>query len=410
MGRPRKCRICGYRFHGNEDICPECFTAREDDISCAQFGGEDHSHNLGNAQSSDSDIFQEFKEKSFIDEQRSDEANDPIPSSTYGGSQGTPPPTYAQQSYNNNRSQPARNTYSNGRPMYNNPFTSRSDKLNALRNGMPVGGQHGQFRYGPNGQQTFYPGGNKPKNTAAVTVVVVVFICIFFVPVIMGIVSSIGNSMGSKSKSKTTTRSKINVEISTPDFSMPDVSIPDMSDFDARQASGTVEGRYKVYLKFIKKFVPFSKSDAGKLFTDEQWASIRDGDVSECRLVTFDLSLVDLGNTGCSFVPEKSYMACGKLNGESICNSFLIDYRANDNGSVSCTCLIPADCKRTTAFIALKMGDGKTEEMCEVIVRDINYDVVKDSYGLEQLDQVLGSLSSDDTAADASSKDKKKTA
>ena len=40
-----KCKICGYRFKSkDEEICPECFTAREDDISCARYSGKAHTH------------------------------------------------------------------------------------------------------------------------------------------------------------------------------------------------------------------------------------------------------------------------------------------------------------------------------------------------------------------------------
>ena len=40
-----KCKICGYRFKSrDEEICPECFTAREDDITCARYSGSEHSH------------------------------------------------------------------------------------------------------------------------------------------------------------------------------------------------------------------------------------------------------------------------------------------------------------------------------------------------------------------------------
>ncbi|WP_024856613.1 hypothetical protein [Ruminococcus albus] len=40
-----KCRFCGYRFKDkDEQICPECLTAREDDISCGIYGEDEHSH------------------------------------------------------------------------------------------------------------------------------------------------------------------------------------------------------------------------------------------------------------------------------------------------------------------------------------------------------------------------------
>ena len=40
-----KGRFCGYRFKDkDEQICPECLTAREEDISCGVFGEDEHSH------------------------------------------------------------------------------------------------------------------------------------------------------------------------------------------------------------------------------------------------------------------------------------------------------------------------------------------------------------------------------
>ena len=42
-----KCRICGYRFKSDDEIiCPECFTARDEDISCNSFSDDLHSHDL----------------------------------------------------------------------------------------------------------------------------------------------------------------------------------------------------------------------------------------------------------------------------------------------------------------------------------------------------------------------------
>lgn len=40
-----KCKICGYRFKSKDEaICPECFTAREDDISCERYSASEHAH------------------------------------------------------------------------------------------------------------------------------------------------------------------------------------------------------------------------------------------------------------------------------------------------------------------------------------------------------------------------------
>lgn len=41
----KKCKICGYRFKSKDEaICPECFTARDDDISCERYSSSEHSH------------------------------------------------------------------------------------------------------------------------------------------------------------------------------------------------------------------------------------------------------------------------------------------------------------------------------------------------------------------------------
>ena len=40
-----RCRFCGYRFKDkDEQICPECLTAREEDITCGVYGEDEHSH------------------------------------------------------------------------------------------------------------------------------------------------------------------------------------------------------------------------------------------------------------------------------------------------------------------------------------------------------------------------------
>ena len=40
-----RCKFCGYRFKDKgEQICPECLTAREEDITCGSFGEDEHSH------------------------------------------------------------------------------------------------------------------------------------------------------------------------------------------------------------------------------------------------------------------------------------------------------------------------------------------------------------------------------
>lgn len=72
-----KCRICGYHFKSDDEIiCPECFTARDEDISCNSLSDDLHSHDLraDNEQDgwfgqSENDTFKEEK-NDFVSEER----------------------------------------------------------------------------------------------------------------------------------------------------------------------------------------------------------------------------------------------------------------------------------------------------------------------------------------------------
>ena len=53
-----RCKFCGYRFKSkDEQICPECLTAREEDISCGVYGEHDHSHAVFDGSSMDHGLF-----------------------------------------------------------------------------------------------------------------------------------------------------------------------------------------------------------------------------------------------------------------------------------------------------------------------------------------------------------------
>ena len=74
-----KCKFCGYRFKDkDEQICPECLTAREDDISCGIFGEDEHSHerfdadNFYDGRVVKSDTFKDGK-ADFLKEERREE-------------------------------------------------------------------------------------------------------------------------------------------------------------------------------------------------------------------------------------------------------------------------------------------------------------------------------------------------
>lgn len=75
-----KCKFCGYRFKDKDErICPECFTAREDDISCGQYSDDLHSHEIFGDRYKRNDYVSPgndtFKEEtvSFAEEERREE-------------------------------------------------------------------------------------------------------------------------------------------------------------------------------------------------------------------------------------------------------------------------------------------------------------------------------------------------
>lgn len=77
----KKCKICGYVFKDKDEaICPECFTAREDDISCYKYSHDDHCHNSYedykkyDKVSNRSDTFND--NSSFIDQMKREENRD----------------------------------------------------------------------------------------------------------------------------------------------------------------------------------------------------------------------------------------------------------------------------------------------------------------------------------------------
>lgn len=364
MARPRKCRICGYRFRDNEDICPECFTARDDDISCEQFGRDEHTHGSGMSTTEDSDVYDEYRERSFIDEQRSEEAKDPIPSSTYGGRQGTPPPTYAQQSYH---SGPSQTGYSGSQ--------TRRDKLEALRNaGRTAGGQTG---YNP--QNVFFGTGQQPgrnvyytkngqkqkTNSAVVAVIVIFFLVIFFVPFIMGIIASMD---GSTNKARTTTTAKkysFDISYEMPDISMPDISIPDISDFDARQAS-VMDNGYQLFARHITAGVFLPPEKVEDIFTEDELSTInltKGYDPEGYRLLTMDLRSEpideddpknpDIAAFGC-------YVDTYDADGFNICTSFPIEDRKTGKDVDNAIFLIPADYKEFKLYVLVdpEVGDA----------------------------------------------------
>lgn len=85
MRNNNKCRICGYRFKDKDEvICPECFTAREEDISCDSYSRDLHNHDnngysLENnyTQFTENEIFEEDT-KGFLEKEQKNEEKSKI--------------------------------------------------------------------------------------------------------------------------------------------------------------------------------------------------------------------------------------------------------------------------------------------------------------------------------------------
>ena len=393
MARPSKCRMCGYRFKDNEDICPECFTSRDDDISCEQFSTEEHSHGNGFYTTHDSDIYDEFSEKSFIDEQKQAENEDPIPNATYGGKFGTPPPTYAQQSYRQNENRNTAFRYNSGRVN----GSDRLDRLNAIKNGtFTPRDMNMAMRQGFNSGSQFYTRDalqQRQRSKVAVTIAVLVFITAFFMPVIIGIVSA--SNYAKNSKSTTTERPLKNFSY---EFSKPDISMPDFKSISVNKDG------YKLTANKIKMYIPFDLNTASDIVGSDVFKGynlFNDKYAGKCRFVDFNLNFepsddnyfVDWDN----ITVEARYFTDGAISLSQVSSISNVEENVcsigyfTAVGSLDYIIHVPVENKNTDH-----------EEIIDLTVNVIRYTEVKDSYGTEALDAAADKLSkSEDRSADA---------
>lgn len=173
-----KCRFCGYRFQSSDEmICPECLTAREEDISCGVYGDDNHSHDLDPfSKGFDIDGTDMYKEKKndFIAKERKEEAADPNFRS----------PVYRKAPQQNYRQPYNRSSVPQNRQPYNFNATQQNNAFRQLPPNFPQGFQNAGF----NNQQ------QKPKQTSSGCVIAVIMLVI----IMFGFVAGVENSYDAK--------------------------------------------------------------------------------------------------------------------------------------------------------------------------------------------------------------------
>ena len=338
----KKCAVCGYRFKDKDEvICPECLTAREDDISCSRYSDDLHSHAYEyekrefESDNPENDIFEEFenKEESFIEEQREDEAENPIPSSTYD-----------KKAYRESQRQQRRAA---ARKKHNSAL------LNRFQNG--YGGN-------PNARHTTsfnrqsvnlnYNTTNRiRKNSLSLLTVVIVLIVVFAVIIISAVISV-----------RESNRDAYNYDYDYDfyfdyDYSFPDISMPDMSEYFEHSytdpdygfeitASGlAVIGHYNTLSEYdtenVNQYVDFSDT----LLADSQW-----------NLVSANIELTPDFADSSRYI-DGGYVICTSILGEELCTSAFIEY---DDKYQSVTFLMPDDA--WTCDIVLNTSNDSNEE------------------------------------------------
>lgn len=169
-----RCKSCGYRFKKNDsDLCPECFTAR-DDIGCTTFE-EEHSHGFDASSS---------ERNSFIEDQLKDEKS----------SVNTKIENYAakenfRKASSSGMTGQTNSSYSSGN---NNDGTYRSGSNGMYRSGpftvkYKTSGQNGGFQgYNNNGSNQI-----KPLEPKVVKIIVLVVIMCFVLPIVISFITTI---------------------------------------------------------------------------------------------------------------------------------------------------------------------------------------------------------------------------
>ncbi len=408
-GRPSKCRICGHRFSSGEDICPECFTAREDDISCDSIERDEHSHGNTYSTVGSSDVFEEFKTESFVDEQRQDEAMDPIPSATYGGRFGAAPQTYASSTYN----APKQNSYdpsAAGQQTFGgqkSPIQSRQDKLNAIRSGtynynrqntqQPQQNFYNGQQMNRSPQQPFVYGYTRKPSSAAkpfVIVIVIIMLCAFFIPVFV-MVRSVSKYTNN---AKTDSRKSVDVTVSMPDISLdlPDMDIPSVDKVTWSNQDCEISTHD---LRIGKEF---DYNEAMNWFPVGDMPFWEEGSTEKAQSSTYRLLEVNLAikytggeDLGYMYYNEDVYLQSMDALGQSLSFS-MASSKLSETGGGKIYFVVPADAMTYKLSVPFYSQDDVCVDRADFDLMSFNFIELDDRYDSE--DRLINSDSTDDSS------------
>ena len=285
-----KCRICGYRFkRGDGSLCPECFTAREDELSFDGndfkatniFGRSKDEKKLGSflADEMKEELHEDITIKKSLDREDTEKTraftaeganvkNETFKEAfqerrsrdhsqqgrvytssstpkTSGAPQKPAPeiskfldsidPNFRDRLYNNtntaNNADQANKRYSHHTS--NQHLTSNQQMLYGINGGRAPGTSYDRpntYNYPPKGQQKYAQGSNK----AAVLLIAI----IAMISIMVGVISAGIDDNNREEKNAKSNKSIDSLDIELPDISMPDIpdidiSIPDFSfDYD----------------------------------------------------------------------------------------------------------------------------------------------------------------------------------
>ena len=215
-----RCKVCGYKFKsGDDDLCPQCFTAR-DDINCTDQPGHSHTFDTSN------------ERNSFIEHEK---LREDIPSVSELSGQAHRAADELEKKYQ---------TYKNDRHkaagVHQNPYISQTankaqdsfQSREAMKNNAARNNAGSSFNYNSYSDLVNQLSGNKNGNKAKGCLAA--FIVLFFVFPILGVVLSSGSTiMKAVKDAKNEENGNKAHKIETPEIDPPDIDMPSIPDFSS---------------------------------------------------------------------------------------------------------------------------------------------------------------------------------